>query len=62
MLSYYLTTPLGSNGDGEARLDMAQGVCEGADSVTELSGLPGIATDGINREGEGPALAPPMSP
>ena len=52
-----------SIGDGEARLDMAQGVCDGADSVTELSGLPGIATDGINFEGDGlVTLSPPMSP
>ena len=49
-----------SIGDGEARLDMAQGVCDGADSVTELSGLPGIATDGINFEGDGLTTLPPL--
>ena len=59
---YYLTAPLVSNGDGEARLDMAHGVCDGADSVSELSGLPGIATDGICREGDGPTLPLPTSP
>ena len=64
--SCYLTAPLVSKGDGEARLDMAHGVCDGADRVTELSGLPGMAIDGINREGDGPQTTlpppPPMSP